>query len=53
MAQSVKHPTLDIGSGHDLMVRGFEPKVGLCANSKEPGWDFLSPLSLPLPFKNK
>ena len=24
VAQSVKHPTLDLGSGHDLTVHGFE-----------------------------
>ena len=24
VAQSVKHPTLDFSSGHDLMVREFE-----------------------------
>ena len=30
----VKHLTLDFGSGHDLiMVRGFEPCVGLHADS--------------------
>ena len=28
MAQSVKHPTLDFGSGHDLRVREFEPTPG-------------------------
>ena len=51
MAQSVKHLTLDFGSGHDLMVHGFEPLVGLCAHIAEPVWDSLSlPLSLPLPF---
>ena len=27
----------DFGSGHDLTVRGFEPHVGLCADSSEPG----------------
>ena len=27
----------DFGSGHDLMVPGFEPYVGLCADSWEPG----------------
>ena len=47
MAQSVKHPTLDFGSGHDLTVREFEPDVGICADSVEPAWDSLSP-SLPL-----
>ena len=43
VAQSVRRPTLDFGSGHDLTVRGFEP---------EPAWDSLSPdlsLLLPLP----
>ena len=25
MAQSVKHPTLDLGSGHDLLVLENEP----------------------------
>ena len=28
MAQSVKLPTLDFGSGHDLRVREFEPHTG-------------------------
>ena len=27
----------DVGSGHDLTVRGFEPCVGLFADSSEPG----------------
>ena len=51
VAQSVKRPTLDFGSGHDLTVCGIiEPGVELCANSAEPAWDSLSPpLSLPLP----
>ena len=39
MAQSVKCPTLDYGSGHDLMVHGFEPHVGLCTGSVELAWD--------------
>ena len=47
VAQSVKCLTLGLGSGHDLMVRGFESHFGLCANSAEPAWDFLS-LSLSL-----
>ena len=38
MAQSVKHLSLNFGSGHDLTVRGIEPHVGLCA---EPAWDSL------------
>ena len=29
VAQSVKRPTLDFSSGHDLTVRGFEPCTGL------------------------
>ena len=43
MAQSVKHPTLDLGSGHDLTVCEFEPHVGLCADNTEPVSDFVSP----------
>ena len=46
MAQLVERLTLDFDSGHALMVRGIEPRVGLCANSMEPAWDSLS---LPLP----
>ena len=37
MAQSVKPPTLDFGSGHDLMVREMS------AISTEPALDLLSP----------
>ena len=49
VAQSVKRPTLDFSSGHDLMVREFEPPVGLCPVSVEPAWgSFSPPLSLPL-----
>ena len=29
VAQSVKHLTLGFSSGHDLMVGGFEPHIGL------------------------
>ena len=29
VVQLVKHPTLDIGSGHDLMVLGIKPGTGL------------------------
>ena len=29
--------TSDFSSGHDLAVRGFEPRVGLCADISEPG----------------
>ena len=35
MAQLVKCPALDFGSGHDFMVRGIEPRVGLCADRAE------------------
>ena len=43
MAQSVKHLTLDFGSGRDLTVREFKPDAGLCADSVEPASDSLSP----------
>ena len=46
VAQLVKRPTLDFSSGHDLTVGEFEPRVGLCADSLEPVWDFLSASSL-------
>ena len=41
----------DLGSGHALTVGEFEPRVGLCADSSEPGACFglCLPLSLPLP----
>ena len=39
----VRRPSLDFGSGHDLKVCVFEPRLGLCADSVEPAWDFLSP----------
>ena len=31
MAQSVRHPTLDLSSGLDLRECEFKPHVGLCA----------------------
>ena len=43
---SVERP--DCGSGRDLAVRGFEPRLGLCADSSEPGARFGSRVSLPL-----
>ena len=54
----VKRPTLDLGSGHDLVVCGIEPRVGLCADSAEPVWDSLSAppqpaLSLSLSLKSE
>ena len=33
VAQSVKHPTPDFVSGHDLTVREFEPHIRLCTGS--------------------
>ena len=40
----------DFGSGHDLVVCEFKPRIRLCADSSEPGACFESPpLSLPLP----
>ena len=48
-AQSVKRMSLDFDSGHDLVVRGFEPHVGVCTGCAEPAWDSLClpPLSAP------
>ena len=34
--QSVKRPTLDLRSGHDLTVREFEPPAGLRPDGAEP-----------------
>ena len=42
----VKHPTLDFCSGHDFMVSGFKPRIGLLADGAEPAWDSLSLLPL-------
>ena len=53
MAQSVKHLTLDFVSGHDLLVCGFKPRVGLCAGNAEPTWDSLSLCLCPFPHQNK
>ena len=51
VTQSVKCPTLDFSSGHDVTVHGFEPHVRLCADSAEPAWGSLSPsLSPSLPY---
>ena len=41
VAQSVMHPTLDFGSGHDLTVLEFKPCIRLCIDSAEPTWDFV------------
>ena len=47
MAQSIEHLALNFGSGHDLTVCELEPQTGLCVDSMEPAWDFLSPVSAP------
>ena len=48
MAHSAERPTLDFGSGHDLMVREFEHRVGRCDDRADPASDSLSPsLSVP------
>lgn len=46
VAQLVKHPTLDFGSGHDLRVLRLSPVSGSALNG-EPGWDSLSPYAPP------
>ena len=38
----------NFGSGYDLTVGGFEPRVGLCADSSEPGTRFGFCVSLSL-----
>ena len=48
VAQLVKCQTLDLGLGHDHMVREFEPLTGLYADSMERAWGSVSP-SLCLP----
>ena len=50
VAQLVKHPTLDFGSGHSLIVHGLKPHVGLCADSARTCLGFSLPLTLPLSF---
>ena len=40
--------TSDFASGHDLTVREFEPRVGLCADGSEPGACFGFCVSLSL-----
>ena len=47
MAQSLDHPTLDLGSGHDPRIVGSSPTLGSTL-SKKPAWDSLSPFA-PLP----
>ena len=47
VAQSVKRPTLDFGSGHDLTGCEFKPHISLCMDSVDPAWDSVSFLSVP------
>ena len=48
MARLVGCLTLDLSSGHDLAVSGFEPASASTPGSMEPAWDSLSPsLSAP------
>ena len=48
MALSGERPTLDLGSGHDFVPRGFETRVGLCADGSGPGACFAFRVSLSL-----
>ena len=48
MAQLLKRPTLDFGSGHDLTVGEIESYFQFHADSEGPAWDSLS-----LSLKNK
>ena len=49
MPESLKHLTLDFGSGHDVMVRGIEPHIRLRTDSVKPACDSLSPSLSALP----
>ena len=42
VAQLVKRPALDFGSGHNLAAHEFEPCIGLSAVSVEPPSDSMS-----------
>ena len=48
VAQLVKRLALGFGSGHDLTVHGFEPRIKLCADGSEPGACFGFCVSLSL-----
>ena len=50
MVQSVKCPSLDFGSGHDLIVRGIEPQVEFGIFSLSLSLSLSSSLSAPPPF---
>ena len=43
VAKSVEHPTLGFGSGHNLMVCEFEPRIGLHTDTGEPAWGLFDP----------
>ena len=47
MAQSVKRLTLNLGTGHDLMIRVFKPCIRLYTDGAELDWDSVSLLSAP------
>ena len=49
MVQFVKNLTLDLSSGHDLMVSELEPHMGLCTDGLELAWDSVSPSLCPSP----
>ena len=49
VAQWAAHQILGSGSGHDLTVREFEPRVRLGKDSLEPAWDSLSLSLCPFP----
>ena len=42
VAHRVRRLTLDLGSGHDLTVREFKPRAGLCTDGVEPAWESVS-----------
>ena len=45
----VKRLTLDLRSGHDLMVHEFKYWIRLLADSMEPAWDSVFPSLCPSP----
>ena len=49
VAQSLKHLTLDLSSGHDLTVQEFKPHIRLCVVGAEPASIPSLFLYLPLP----
>ena len=51
MAQLVERLTLDFGSGHDVIVCGLDPRIGIRKDSAKPAWDSLSLSLLPLSLK--